>query len=163
MTTIQDQIHQCGHNEFDVAMLTKMMFSKTFVSVGKGSWYVCDDTTKRWALASGDPLSIKIATDVFDEFIKAYKDLLFCAQSSSNEYERNMYIDHATTIKNISNSLKCTAFKTNILTECEVLMRDSSFMSKLDSKTHLVAFTNGIVDMHTKSFRAIQPDDYISA
>lgn len=159
---IRRQIYLCEHNEFDVAMLTKRMFSNVFVSVGKNKWYICDEESNRWILDSGDSLSIKIATDVFNEFMKAVKDLSACAQNASDEQLQKRYLDIASKVQGIAKSLKSTKFKRNVLSECEVLMRDATFALKLDSKKHLLAFNNGVVDLNTKLFRDIQPDDYIS-
>jgi P4 family phage/plasmid primase-like protien len=159
---VRRQIYKCEHNEFDVAMLTKKIFSNTFVSVGKNKWYTCDEKSNIWILDSGDSLSIKIATDIFDEFMKAVKDLSSCSQNVQDEQLQKRYVDSALKIQGIAKSLKSTIFKKNVLSECEVLMRDATFALKLDSKKHLLAFNNGVVDLNTKMFREIQPDDFIS-
>jgi P4 family phage/plasmid primase-like protien len=156
-------IYSCSHNEFDVAMLVKLMFSNHFVSVAKNKWYVCDEKSNRWVLDNGDALSIKIATDVYNELVKACKRLYDCFQNETeSEEKKNKLYEAAKRIETLSKALKTTKFKRNVLSECEIVMRDTTFPLKLDSNRHLLAFINGVVDLNSKSFRSIQPDDFIS-
>jgi P4 family phage/plasmid primase-like protien len=52
--------------------------------------------------------------------------------------------------------------KKNIMTEAKQLFYDSEFMGNLDSKPHLLAFNNGVIDFNEKIFRKGRPEDYIS-
>ena len=52
--------------------------------------------------------------------------------------------------------------KKNILTEAKELFYDAEFIDKLDSKPHLIAFNNGVIDFEAKEFRKGRPEDYIS-
>ena len=55
-----------------------------------------------------------------------------------------------------------TNMKDNIMKEARELFYDADFISKLDEKTGLLCFNNGIVDFDTGVFRRGQPDDFIS-
>jgi putative DNA primase/helicase len=46
--------------------------------------------------------------------------------------------------------------------QCRLLFYDREFAKKLDDNKHLIAFTNGVYDTLTQSFRPGQSEDYIS-
>jgi P4 family phage/plasmid primase-like protien len=58
--------------------------------------------------------------------------------------------------------LKTTAFKNNIMRECQTLFFDSEFAKKLDDNKQLIAFNNGVFDTLSQTFREGRPDDCIS-
>jgi P4 family phage/plasmid primase-like protien len=58
--------------------------------------------------------------------------------------------------------LRTTAFKNNVMKECQALMFDKDFAKKLDDNKHLIAFKNGVFDTLTQTFREGRMDDYIS-
>lgn len=58
--------------------------------------------------------------------------------------------------------LRRTGFKESVMKECRVLFYDKEFAKKLDDNKHLIAFTNGVYDTLTQSFRDGTPEDYIS-
>jgi P4 family phage/plasmid primase-like protien len=58
--------------------------------------------------------------------------------------------------------LRRTGFKESVMKECRVLFYDKEFAEKLDNNKHLIAFTNGVYDTLTQSFRPGQPEDCIS-
>ena len=55
-----------------------------------------------------------------------------------------------------------TNMKDNIMKEARELFYDGGFVGKLDEKTGLLCFNNGIVDFNAGVFRRGQPDDFIS-
>ncbi|GLC54535.1 hypothetical protein PLESTB_000876900 [Pleodorina starrii] len=58
--------------------------------------------------------------------------------------------------------LKNTPYKGNIMTECADMFFVDGFEAKLDSKTHLIGFENGVYDLAAREFRDGRPDDYLS-
>jgi P4 family phage/plasmid primase-like protien len=58
--------------------------------------------------------------------------------------------------------LRRTGFKESVMKECRILFYDKEFAEKLDNNKHLIAFTNGVYDTLTQSFRPGQPEDYVS-
>ena len=58
--------------------------------------------------------------------------------------------------------LRRTGFKESVMKECRILFYDKEFAKKLDDNKHLIAFTNGVYDTLTLSFRPGQPEDCIS-
>lgn len=65
-------------------------------------------------------------------------------------------------IDNLILKLKNVNFKENVCKECLYLFYDDTFIHKLDKKYNLICFSNGILDIRSKSFRLGQKDDYIS-
>ena len=59
-------------------------------------------------------------------------------------------------------NLKKTVFKNNIMREACDLFYIKDFMSLLDSKNHILCFTNGVIDFKEKVFRQGLPEDYTS-
>jgi P4 family phage/plasmid primase-like protien len=62
----------------------------------------------------------------------------------------------------VCSQLKSTSVKNNVLREVREMFYDKDFIEKMDSKTHLMGFNNGVVDFKEKIFRPGQPYDFIS-
>ena len=55
-----------------------------------------------------------------------------------------------------------TSFINNVITECEHQFLETDFEEKLDSKTNLIGFNNGVYDLDIGEFRNGLPEDYVS-
>lgn len=64
--------------------------------------------------------------------------------------------------KKILDKLKNFNTLTRIVKYSEHLFNDEEFKEKLNSKKHLIAFNNGVLDLQSLSFRPTVYDDYIS-
>lgn len=53
-------------------------------------------------------------------------------------------------------------FKTSIIKELKQFYNDTELLEKLDSKTHLIGFNNGIFDLRKKEFRKATIEDCVS-
>lgn len=62
----------------------------------------------------------------------------------------------------IAYKLQDKRFKDCVVAEMREYMLESNFEDKLDSRIHLLAFTNGVWDLEAGHFRAAVPDDYVS-
>ena len=58
--------------------------------------------------------------------------------------------------------LRRTGFAESVMKQCRLLFYDREFAKKLDDNKHLIAFTNGVYDTLTQSFRPGQSEDCIS-
>lgn len=77
-----------------------------------------------------------------------------------------------TTIKNIelkverltgiTNKLKTTSFKDNIMKECKELFYDKEFFKKVDENKYLMCFNNGVLNLKTGDFFEGSADNFIS-
>ena len=88
----------------------------------------------------------------------------------SNYYENKRTKDttlnfHHQLIKNIKSiitKIHKPGFKDDIIKEAKMFYNDSNFIYKLNSKKHLVPFTNGVFDLLNKEFRPTTKEDYIN-
>ena len=58
--------------------------------------------------------------------------------------------------------LRRTGFAESVMKQCKLIFYDREFAEKLDENKHLIAFTNGVYDTLTQTFRPGQPEDCIS-
>jgi len=61
-----------------------------------------------------------------------------------------------------SHKLGSNSYKRTIIQESEVFFQDKEFENKLDSKTNLIGFDNGVYDLKGMEFREGSPDDYLT-
>jgi P4 family phage/plasmid primase-like protien len=62
----------------------------------------------------------------------------------------------------VATQLKKTAFKSNVMRECQELFLDEQFTKKIDENRGLLACANGVFDMDTLEFRPGRQEDYVS-
>jgi len=80
---------------------------------------------------------------------------------STSEQFKNIQ-ERSKRMTEVCNQLKTTCVKNNVLREVREMFYDKDFLEKMDSKPHLMGFTNGVVDFKEKIFRPGQPYDFIS-
>jgi len=62
----------------------------------------------------------------------------------------------------VATQLKKTAFKANVMRECQELFLDEQFTKKVDENRTLLACANGVFDMDRCEFRDGRQEDYVS-
>ena len=65
-------------------------------------------------------------------------------------------------IKSLTNKLYKPGFEEEIIKGAKMYYNDESFIRNLNSKKHLVPFTNGVFDLLENKFRKTKKDDYIN-
>ena len=86
----------------------------------------------------------------------------------SNYYENKRAKDTANSqqliknIKSIITKIHKPGFKDDIIKEAKMFYNDPEFICKLNSKKHLVPFTDGVFDLLTGEFRQTTKEDYIN-
>jgi P4 family phage/plasmid primase-like protien len=65
-------------------------------------------------------------------------------------------------VKSLVNKLYKPGFEEEIIKGAKMYYNDESFMSKLNSKKHLLPFTNGVYDLLANTFRTTTKEDYIN-
>jgi hypothetical protein len=147
-------INQCldGHKINDFSKLMKHKYP-CFV-YDNDEWYFCDENN--------------IWKHDTEEFIFKTKILELRELFSHivNYYIINKQMKEAMSIiKNIKllkTKLSKPNFKEDIIKDAKMLYYTCNFINKLNSKKHLLAFTNGVFDLNSKIFRSIKKEDYIS-
>ena len=86
----------------------------------------------------------------------------------SNYYENKRAKDTANSqqliknIKSIITKIHKPGFKDDIIKEAKMFYNDPEFICKLNSKKHLVPFTDGVFDLLSGEFRETTKEDYIN-
>jgi P4 family phage/plasmid primase-like protien len=83
---------------------------------------------------------------------------------SHYEHKKNA-INNTTLVKNVKsliNKLHKPGFEDEIIKGAKMYYNDETFMSKLNSKKHLVPFTDGVYDLLSNEFRKTTKEDYIN-
>ena len=149
--------------EFDFAMVLYYMFKEKYVcsSIVNKRWYVFKN--HRWELDQGNTLRLAISKEmhtIYQDKIDVYvKENMSLDPSDENQIKIQGKIQK---LCELSNKLKRTNDKNNIMREAMELFYDKEFIKNMDSNKFLMCFTNGVVDFKNKSFRDGYPQDYIT-
>ena len=153
-----------SQTEYDKALVLKQMFKDKYVCVSydkKGIWYVFKN--HRWIMDKGLSLREAISKQMHDLYSNKRDQL----DNELSHYElsddRASFIQKKMKIiSEIMITLRKTNDKNNIMREAMELFYDGEFIKQMDTKKHLLCFTNGVIDFNTKTFRDGYPEDYIT-
>jgi P4 family phage/plasmid primase-like protien len=149
---------------YDIAVVTSKIMKDRIVYDGKvKSWYIVNDKTNIWDIdVKGDRLANVFAKDVCKVFLKA--SIRFCEKACNcDENFKTSYEEKAKKCINISKQMKNACFQESVKKMLKaVCLRDDFFEKYINKKEHLFAFNNGVYDLNIKTFRPIEPTDYIS-
>jgi P4 family phage/plasmid primase-like protien len=173
-------------SDWDLAMVVYQMFKDKYVcaSTEKKIWYQFKD--HRWVEDKSSSLRKVISVEVYKKFdairqqrkkemkaiereVKSLKnakqknkdDTISELIQEKEEEEKNIKTLYKT-VDAIAMKLKTTGNKSNILTEAATLFHDEDFITKADSDTKLMCFSNGVWDLSEFKFREGLPQDYIT-
>jgi P4 family phage/plasmid primase-like protien len=147
----------------DVARVVHHMFGGRFVcaSLRNKIWY--EFRNHRWRLSDGAcGLRRAISNDVWREFKNVASDYNRMSVTAEEEDDQLRYSEYEKKLLAVAEKLKVSNFKDNLMKECAEQFYCENFESKLDSKTHLIGFENGVYDVVADEFRCGRPDDYIT-
>ena len=118
----------------------------------KSMWYHFDG--KVWK-QDDDNLAMKKtildSTNILNKVVDYYRQI---KQPSSAQLVKN--------VKNLVVKLNKPNFKDDIIKEAKMFYNEPDFMTKLNSKKHLIPFTNGVFDLIKREFRQTTKEDYIN-
>jgi P4 family phage/plasmid primase-like protien len=161
-----------GGAEYDVASVVHSRFRDEYkcVNYGKNVWFRYIGNV--WVeLDKGVQLQQELSVEIFKMFMNRVgyynqkivegevcqsKDPKVCGCS----YCRDLMMHHD--LFKVATQLKKTAFKANVMKECQELFLDEQFTKKIDENRTLLACRNGVFDMETLKFRDGVPEDYVS-
>jgi len=153
-----------GETEYDIARVLYKMYSDRYkcVSIKNKIWY--EYLKGRWhEVEEGISLSSKLSTTLNQKYVDREHELINKVCTIQDEEERVKTQQLVAKMANISNKLRKTAWKRNIMTEASVQFYDKYFMSKLDSNPNIVCCSNGVIDFDQGGiFRQGKPEDYVS-
>lgn len=146
---------------YDIAKVVQAFYKDEIKTVNKTTWYNYDTDKHRWKLTTeGSILRISLSEDICKKFIERahyWNSQMF----GVSEEEKDVNNERAKKCIKIALQLKNAAFKDNIMRELRCLFMDEKFEELLDSRSHLIGFTNGVYDLKMHIFRDGMPDDYI--
>jgi P4 family phage/plasmid primase-like protien len=155
--------------EYDYAMVLHFMYKDTFacVSIRNKSWY--EYIGQRWTETdSGTNLRRKISSmtgmyKLFNDKSKEVLEEVTKLSSGANPEKFEAARKWQAHCSSILIDLKRTDKKQNIMREACDLFYVPHFMDLLDSKNHVMCFTNGVIDFSLPDpFRQGTPEDYTS-
>ena len=150
VTNIINQVLD-GHK---ITMISKLLFTinKDFV-YSRNNWYFF--TGSIWRCDNDNIEMKKMIIDLSKMFdkIKTHYDTKFTNETTMT-LNKN--------IKSLINKFHKPGFQDDIIKGAKIYNNDESFTNNLNSKKHLVPFTNGVYDLLENKFRKTKKDDYIN-
>jgi P4 family phage/plasmid primase-like protien len=149
--------------DYDFAMVLYQMFKDKYVCVNltNKTWYVFKH--HRWEKDNGNTLRLSISREMYDLYHKYrnnVRDMFAACDPAAPNYDtlkkKLAYVNELIT------KLKKSSDKSNIFKEACEIFYDNEFIKKMDENSYLLCFTNGVVDIANKCFRAGLPEDYIT-
>jgi P4 family phage/plasmid primase-like protien len=150
MTSLFNQILD-GHKITKFAEIMHVL-NKNFVYT-KNNWYYFNGSI--WKLDDDNLNFKKSILDITSHFNKI-------SQYYESKTSKESAIQLIKNIKNLINKINRPGFKDDIIKEAKMFYNDPEFMYKLNSKKHLLPFTNGVYDLLANKFRPTQKDDYVN-
>lgn len=145
-----------GYN-YDIAKIVYYLYKDNYIcgKLKSKLWYKF--INHKWKQTELGPYT-ELSTNIVKIFENYKKDLLVLLENKDN----NIDSENILKIESIIVKLKNVTYKENICRECLYLFYDSEFILKLDRNIHLIAFTNGILDLSTKVLRNGEKKDFVS-
>lgn len=150
VTSIVNQVLD-GHK---ITMISKLLntINKNFM-YSKNNWYFF--TGSIWKL---DYDNIEMKKEIMDlsnlfDSIKTHYDV-----KQTNEGTMSLNKN----IKSLINKFHKPGFQDDVIKGAKIYFNDEDFVSKLNSKKHLVPFQNGVYDLLERKFRKTKKDDYVN-
>ena len=150
VTNIINQVLD-GHK---ITMISKLLFfiNKDFV-YSRNNWYYFNSSIWR---SDNDNIEMKKCiidlSKMFDK-IKTHYDTRTTDETT---------ITLNKNIKSLINKFHKPGYQDDIIKGAKIYNNDELFITKLNSKKHLLPFTNGVYDLLENKFRSTKKDDYIN-
>lgn len=150
VTNIINQVLD-GHK---ITMISKLLFTinKDFV-YSRNNWYFFNGSIWR---SDNDNIEMKKCiidlSKMFDK-IKTHYDTKYTDETTIN-LNKN--------IKSLINKFHKPGYQDDIIKGAKIYNNDELFVTNLNSKKHLLPFTNGVFDLLENKFRQTKKEDYIN-
>ena len=154
------------HTTYNTAKAFHEAYSDRFMCTGgsgKETWW--EFQKHRWVRMEHPSIIIILLSE---EFQNEYRRDLIALQHKISEIveddDKEIIQKKINIINKITNDLLNIKYKNQIVEELKHIYKstDPLFQNKLDTKTHLIGFANGVYDLKNELFREGTPDDYIT-
>jgi len=139
-----------GCKSSDIAELLKMTTENFVFDIESELWYYF--TGFKWIKDSNN-------LEMYNYILNLYDMFYIKVKTYYRTIKNDLKIIKC--INNFESKLKKPALKKEIVEESKRIFVDRKFHRLINSKYHLLAFTNGLYDFKTHSFRKTQKDDFI--
>ena len=138
-----------GHKITKISELLRFVYDNY---VYDDEWYVFEDNI--WKV---DKDNISMRRSIL-ELCHIYSQVkrYYTSRGSEDSYKI------AKNIKALENKLSKPGFKDDVIKEAKLYYNQSKFRLNLNSKKHVIPFSNGVYDLLTNTFRETQKSDYIN-
>ena len=154
--SIQTQTH-C-----DITNVLYKRYQYEFKYSGK-EWYKFENHV--WVKETdGISLRAKISNELVEIYAKVlsnYNQIITSEDPEISEDFKEECKSKNKQIISLTDKLKNSPFKDNILKECREKFYEKNFINKLDTNNYLIGFKNGIYDLQLGELRDGRPDDYV--
>jgi P4 family phage/plasmid primase-like protien len=157
---------------YDIGKVLESMYKGQFIctSFTQNIWYEFKD--HRWRqIDGGIELRKKISNDLVEEYVRliskynilaSLKPEEMDADNTYTEDQQDEFYEHSKQLHRITNDIKTSGFKDNVLKECREIFYQEKFVEKMDENPWLIGFENGVYDLQNHEFREGRPEDCIS-
>lgn len=152
-----------NETHYDIAKVIYFMYRYDYVCINikNNLWY--EFKNHRWLNCDAAySLRQKISTEVFKKYLSVVGQINQKIAVETDDGRQKTLVEQSKKLLSVSLKLKQSPFKDNIIKECRELFYVEKFEEKLDSKSHLIGFENGVFDLEAMEFREGRPDDYVS-
>lgn len=161
----QDLMHRfqrCKCIPQDVAELVAPMMRESFTYCDK-SWYFFDGVVHRRLGGNNRVLAFLggVVRSMFAEAFASSKRI-DAANARALENAMNACEEDAPPEVRVYNSLGTPRFKENVISELCYMLEDPEFASKLERRTDLIAFSDGVYELKTRTFRPGARGDFLT-
>lgn len=147
---------------YDIAKVVQAIFKDEVKTVNKSVWYHYNKDKHRWKISTeGAVLRNMLSEDICNRFSVRAHFWNSQAFVDNVQEHKDLFSERAKKCLKIALQLKNASFKDSIMRELRCLFMDEKFEELLDSRSHLLGFTNGVYDLKMHIFRDGMPDDYI--
>ena len=146
---------------YGIGELILYLYKDRYRCTEDGIWYEFKD--HRWKCnAQAQSLSLTLSRDLIN-YYKRMKTYYSKIKGKSLEEHTNIQVVMKRITKIIDDLTSITS-KSLIISEAKNLFyeHDEGFINKLDTKSDIIAFNNGVFDFSIMEFRDGKPEDYIS-
>jgi phage/plasmid-associated DNA primase len=160
-------IKDCNGSHNDVARIAaKLLAGLNICATANGKlWYTFDGTLWR-----EDPEAIKVrhelSTTVRGQFMATLGKVSAQQSKEADDIHSHSGSSSQTASREgcarVAAKLQDAGFKDAVLKEMREYLFDPCFLRSLDSNPNLIAFENGVWELHEKRFRAALPEDRLS-
>ena len=172
-------INYAKDTHVSVAGVVKEVFKNEFrcsmgAKRGAYMWFQYPTAAHSWKqLRTPTELRAHLSGRVRSEFVEAGKRLSTMWGASTDDTDKERIDGKRKLIFKVEHELEMTAFKDNVLKECQEKFYDDEFLNRLNANPNLLGVANGVLDLRHYDndamtgrphviFRAGRPDDNIS-